>query len=275
MTACPISGSLWSSRSWRSVLKRMSQDTNSLSAVLRQAYDGDTLRTMARNAPLRATGSHISLLAHITERELLTHLTETESVNGFANRFLYLLVRRSKELPNPSPVPAQAVQPLVNDLTAAVAFARAPRILDRDPIAAGHWEAIYSALSAERPDLYGAITARAEVHVLRLSVLYALLDRSPLIQTEHLKAALALWTYADTSARILFGSRTGIQVADTIESALRTSGPLTRTQIWNLFNRNRSKGDLDAALNILETRGRARRRIQETDGRAAEVWEAV
>ena len=45
--------------------------------------------------------------------------------------------------------------------------------------------------------LYGAVTSRAEAQVVRLSLIYALLDCSPVIRQEHLLAALALWEYCE------------------------------------------------------------------------------
>jgi Primase C terminal 1 (PriCT-1) len=88
-----------------SVLRRMDRESNSLSAVLRQAWDDGNLGTLTKNSPLRATGAHVSLLAHVTRAELVVNLGATERVNGFGNRFLYALVRRSKELPDPAPIP--------------------------------------------------------------------------------------------------------------------------------------------------------------------------
>ena len=61
--------------------------------------DGDTLRVMTRHQPLKASGAHISVVAHITEEELGRELTDTDTLNGFANRFLWVVVRRSKRLP--------------------------------------------------------------------------------------------------------------------------------------------------------------------------------
>src|SRR5439155_10422917 len=79
-----------------SVLKRMNGEGNSLSAVLREAWDNGNLSTLTKNSPLRATGAHVSVIAHVTQPELLANLTEVERANGFANRFLFMLVRRSK-----------------------------------------------------------------------------------------------------------------------------------------------------------------------------------
>jgi hypothetical protein len=260
-----------------SVLKRMERESNSLSAVLRQAWDDGALRTLTKNSPLRATGAHVSLLAHITQPELVLNLAATEQVNGFANRFLYFLVARSKELPDPEALPGRVLDPLVAELRAVAAWVRTQgaQLIRRDATAASLWATIYSKLSAERPALLGAVTARAEAHVLRLSVLYAILDRSDTIRAVHLAAALAVWAYAEASAGIIFGERTGDVIADTIEAALRKRGPLTRSDIRDLFNRHQSDERIEAALSALEAQGRARRGKRETGGRPAEVWEAT
>jgi Protein of unknown function (DUF3987) len=70
-----------------------------LSAVLREAWDGNVLKNRTKAFPQVATGAHISVVGHITREELLRRLTDTEAANGFANRFLFALVRRSKRLP--------------------------------------------------------------------------------------------------------------------------------------------------------------------------------
>lgn len=81
-----------------STFKVAGRETNTLSPVIRQAWDTGTLRTLTRNNPLTAEGAHISIVGHITAEELKRHLTSTEAANGFGNRFIWMLVRRSKKL---------------------------------------------------------------------------------------------------------------------------------------------------------------------------------
>ena len=76
------------------VLKVMAREGNTLSPVLRSAWDYGNLRSMTKNSEARATGAHISIIGHITKDELRRLLTETEQANGFGNRFLWLAVRR-------------------------------------------------------------------------------------------------------------------------------------------------------------------------------------
>jgi hypothetical protein len=67
----------------------------------------------------------------------------------------------------------------------------------RTQAAEERWEAIYTTLAVEQPELLGAITARAEAQVLRLSCLYALLDKTDTVDVPHLEAAYALWRYCE------------------------------------------------------------------------------
>ena len=48
------------------VLKVTKRQDNTLSAILRNAWDGKTLETLSKTAPARATGAHISIIGHIT-----------------------------------------------------------------------------------------------------------------------------------------------------------------------------------------------------------------
>jgi Protein of unknown function (DUF3987) len=100
-------------------LKAMARDGNILSAIIRQAWDGDDLHPLTKDSPLRATAPHISILAHITPIELKKYLYETEYTNGFGNRFLWICTRRSKKLPNPQRVAEQIRVDLLSSLRRA------------------------------------------------------------------------------------------------------------------------------------------------------------
>jgi hypothetical protein len=86
------------------------------------------------------------------------------------------------------------------------------------------WSAAYPELSAERPGLVGAVIARAEAQVVRIALIFALLDRRDAIALEHLEAAMAVWAYCEASALRIFGDSLGDPVADDILRAIRQSG---------------------------------------------------
>jgi hypothetical protein len=134
------------------------------------------------------------------------------------------------------------------------------------------WGAVYSALSADRPGLVGALTARGEAHVMRLAALYALLDGQAEIDHVHLASALALWEFAEASTRLIFGDATGDPVADTIVRAVRTSGELTDTQLSDLFGRHISAARLGRAKAALVAAGLIHSEAIETDGRPRMTW---
>jgi hypothetical protein len=257
-----------------SALKVASRDGNTLSAVIRAAWDTGSLRTLTRHSPLSATGAHISIIGHITAEELTRYLDATETANGFANRFLWLCVRRSKSLPEGGSLPDGTFERFGNEIREALSFARRCGELRRDDAARDMWANVYDELSRGEAGLVGALLARSEAQVLRLSLLYALLDRSKAIRSDHLQAALALWDYAERSVRFLFGDSTGNPDADVILRALREKGSdgLTRTEISNLFARHASALRIERAVELLDKRGLAYSEEFRTGGRPAERW---
>lgn len=257
------------------VLKVMTRQGNTLSSVIRSAWDNGNLRSMTKNSEARATGAHISIVGHITKDELRRLLTETESANGFGNRFLWLAVRRSKCLPEGGNLDSENLNDLVLRLHTAIEFARNAGEVARDDRARELWAIAYPELSEGKPGLLGAITARAEAQVLRLSCIYALLDCSTKIKIEHHRAALALWNYCDRSARWIFGTSTGDKNADKILLALHRAGAvgMTRTEISErVFQRNISSDALSDALRVLRQSERAKSLKELTAGAPCERW---
>jgi hypothetical protein len=241
---------------------------------MRQAWDGDALQTMVRNNPLRASAAHIGVVGHITKDELLRYLTATELANGFFNRFLVLAVDRSKLLPLGSAIDDEHLAEIRDAVRLALRFAASHRPIRFDDAARERWVAAYGELSAGQPGLAGAATARAEAHVVRLSLIYALLDCSERICIEHLNAALAVWRYSSDSARWIFGDSLGDPTADEIWAAAkeRPAG-VTRTEVSDMFSRNKKRREIERALGVLEDAGRLRRETRQPDrGRSAEVW---
>jgi hypothetical protein len=226
-----------------SVLKVMRRETNTLSAIIRQAWDGARLQVLTRKDPIKATGAHISIVGHITKPELLRHLTETEGANGFANRFVWLMVRRSKELPFGGVWHTLNTGPMVELLRVVLEFGKNAGEIGWGETAKDLWRGVYGPLSEGKPGLFGAVVGRAEAQVVRLAALYAVMDESHTIEREHLSAALVVWDYAEASARYVFGDATGDPVADRIMEALRAAGKdgLTRTGIRDLFSATRAR----------------------------------
>jgi hypothetical protein len=158
----------------------------------------------------------------------------------------------------------------------AIRFARDVGEMKRTSEARSLWHEVYPALSDGSPGLFGSVISRAEAQVLRLSMLYALLDCSAEIRREHLAAALAVWRYAEDSCRYIFGDTLGDPIADEILRILR-AGPegVTRAEIHGYFGRNLAEAQMTRALKLLLENGLATFRREQTGGRPAERWFAA
>lgn len=261
-----------------STIKVMRRESNILSAVIRQAWDDGNLRTLTKNSPARSTGAHISILGHITQDELVRYLEDTETGNGFANRFLWVAVRRSKALPGGGDLSQDDIEEMGDELTAAIQRAKHIRLMERDARANELWYEIYEDLSEGGFGLMGAVTSRAEAQVMRLASVYAAIDGSSQITDAHLSAALGIWDYCEASALYVFGDSLGDPVADgvlqIIRSTDRESG-ISQSDISNALGRNVPASKLERALTQLQQAGKVIRESKSTGGRPATVWRAA
>jgi Protein of unknown function (DUF3987) len=257
------------------ILTAMSRPDNILSHILRNAWDSGTLNKKTRKDPIHIKGAHLSVVGHITKDELMQRLSDTDKANGVGNRFLWVAVRRWKLIPRP-PTSFDDGD-LVRRMVEAQTFAHTVGLMRRSGEYNRLWDAEYKNLSCERHGLSGALCNRAEAHVLRLSMIYALLDCSTIIKEVHLRAALEVWRYCEDSVKYIFGNALGDYAADTIYRAMCEKVSMTRTEIWDLFSRNPKVKDFDRPLDLLERTGRIRRVIHKTGkpGRPEEKWEVL
>lgn len=255
-----------------SVLRVMEREGNTLSAIIRQAWDNGRLATLVKHSQNRASGAHVGIIGHITSDELLRYLTRTESGNGFANRILWILVKRSKELPFGGSAHQLNWAPMVRSLTMSLETARATGQVEMDDGARELWASVYHDLTADRPGMLGAVTGRLDPQTLRIALIYALLDGVRTIRRHHLEAALAVVRYSLDSCRIIFGNAVGDPVADEILQALKDKPEgMTRTEIRDFFGRHQSD-KIGRALLLLQEKGLVRMEAEKTGGRSAERW---
>jgi uncharacterized protein DUF3987 len=265
-------------REFYQALAVMRREGNILSRVVRDAWDcKHVLATLTKHSPTRATDALISIIGHITIFELQQTLDQTSMANGYANRFLFACVRRSKLLPHGGGDAEQTAELLGAKTLHALDVARALGRVTMTEAATRRWEEIYAQLSKGAPGMLGTIIARAEAQTLRLALLYALLDGATQIDCVHLEAALALWSYCEASARLIFGDLIGDPIADGILRALRTAGSngMSRSEIHDLFCRNYPAHRLIEALAVLAAAGRIRSDHQPPGlrgGRPREMW---
>lgn len=256
------------------VLKVTKRQDNTLSAILRNAWDGKTLETLSKTAPARATGAHISIIGHITRDELQRNVDASEVANGFLNRFMHFAVRSSKTLPFGGEIDQVDFTTMTEQLRLALQFGQVTERVRFAPDAREIWPEHYTRLRQGHHGLWGDVTARAEAHVVRLALIYALLDCTDTIGAEHLHAALAIWEYSDRSARWCYGRSVGDPLADELWHAIshRPDG-MTRTDIRDHFSRNKRRHDIDNALTrLFQAEMVECRRGGAGNGPAVETW---
>jgi DNA replicative helicase MCM subunit Mcm2 (Cdc46/Mcm family) len=208
--------------------------------------------------------------------ELRSFLGRLELVNGFANRFLLVCTRRSKSLPEGGGLTEDEINHLAARLRTTLDAARKIGRVERDPEARELWAKMYVEMSADQPALFGAATSRAAAQVLRLSLIYALLDGSEIVRPQHLRAAREVWRYCENSARFVLGE--GLDpMADRLLVALRNADEdgLTGTEIRDLFGRHASIEDIKRPLAQLNAAGLVARVREKTAGRPVTRWIAT
>jgi hypothetical protein len=216
---------------WEAELARlfstMGREGSTVSTTLRDAWDGMPIgrAVVARKDSTIAYVHHIGMLAGITDMELRARLTKIETANGFGNRIIWLAVRRPQMVPFPQPIGDLISDDLAQRLQLAVEGAKrgGSHVWDRE--AARLWETFYRS-QPPRMGLHGSLIARAEAQVVRLALVYGLLDGCGReIGSEHLAAAIALWEYAVRSVSYVFGEGgTGEPNADSLLKMLRRPG---------------------------------------------------
>jgi hypothetical protein len=244
---------------YKSVLVRQRREGNTLGQILRDAWDCKTLRTLARrHNKLTATGPHIVVIGHVTPGEFRATLEDSDLSGGSVNRLLICLSRRSRLNPRLGNLPADVLTEAATKFSTAYNAARERGELKFTESFWGLWDGAYRELNRDRPDCRATdATARAVTQVLRLSLLYALFDGESVINDDHLDAALALWSYADHSARWVFSNHELERQHESVGGLAQFiieggADGRTRTEIsCDYFKRNKTAAEISTELTPL------------------------
>ncbi len=280
--------------------------TGTLSMQLRNAYDGRTLQITRKDRARSVTAghAHISVLGHITPSELIRQHARMRSAGGLESRFLYAYVTVTPR--EVSPFGAAGLPWDLTDRVRSALDRSRNAVLERtDPISrylclrrgvqpsttmpvaeevTGGWREVKARLPEVNTDL-GTMFGRAETHVIRLALTYALADGSPVVGMEHVDAALALWTYCARSAEVIFGIPVG-GLPPSIDPARRARAFVALHRAYpgwlaldtisgRVFGRNRTSDEVKAIMASLVAEGRAEQRQVPTKGRPRTEYRAA
>ncbi|MGW6917700.1 hypothetical protein ACWGB8_28305 [Kitasatospora sp. NPDC054939] len=239
-------------------MARGRREGSSLGGILRQAWNGEDLGVMNRDA-LHSTAPHIAVIGHISPRELRAKMQDAEMAGGTYNRFLPVFVHRNLLDPDGQGAPDQLIDNLATAWKTVLTDARRVGEVRLTPEAAQLWrEQVYPALCGDEADdgPLAEFTARAAPYAKRAAMVYALLDHTDRIAETHLRAAWALVRYARASAAHILGTAatasTGDPALDKLAAAVKTAGAagMTQSQVQVLFKRLNAtqRSDLTARL---------------------------
>jgi len=229
------------------VLQAMKRGGNSVSTVIRNGWDSDTLATMTKK-PITASNCHFSMLCDVT-REELAYLGKRENTNGFANRYLWCFSTMTRLLPLAKPIDLSLVEYELEQMKGAV---KLTQMLDsfemtRTPEADEYYCEIYRDLVYRPEGIWGSVTHRAATQIVRISMIFTILDRTTEIGLPQMIAAKAVWDYCDQSARWAFEGNAFGEHAQRILEQL-AGGEMTQTQLHDLFHRHPNKKVINQAL---------------------------
>src|SRR5262249_28029464 len=126
------------------LIAKMRREGNAVGSTIRNAWAGKTPRTRARTNPLTATGAPASRIGHITQLELEATLMDVNVFNGFGNRFLWVVGKRSKELPHGGDLRVADLEEVVAKVGKTILWADShERLIDFNTGARRLWERVY------------------------------------------------------------------------------------------------------------------------------------
>jgi len=184
----------------------MKREGNTLSSVLRQSWESANLSVATKQNDDKATGAHISIIGHATVREMLSTLRFSDIVGGFANRFLFFVVRRSKMLPIQTIPDSREMTQLAGRLLKSLQNARKVTQVTLSAKAVDQWVKTYHELDRDAQDddlTVAPFLSRAAPQILRMAMVLTLVDGEIEIGPDQLQAATQLWACARQSVEFM------------------------------------------------------------------------
>ena len=262
---------------YANVLTQDQRNGNTLSVVLRDAYDGKNLSNITLS-PRIASSPQISIIGHITPGEFTGHKSfNAQAVNGALNRNLIFFAHRGPHAPLPRAYSQEETEALSQWFADSVIRARNSTTSDDYLDKQAGQEVIMSdeaigvifegytpreAAQDAMPDMLANLISRHRVFVWRLSAIFALMDNTDTVRPEYVRQAYCWLDYSVDSIRYLL--KTAVQeakqekvvsLADKIYEfllAFNNGEGATSTDISRkLFSGNKKSSEIGQALQVL------------------------
>lgn len=250
------------------VLHQSKREGNTLSSAIREVWDGGDIKPATKSKTVGISNPHIGIHANITPAELNKMLSAGEMTNGFANRFLMVWAENVGFEPFPKPTPSRMIEELAEKTMDILHFAKGGYPNSHNGLemmlsqsARQRYAEAYPSL--RRPldnEFVASLVARRAPYALRLAMLFALTDKTRVIETCHLESALAWMDYALQTVKFVFSDKASDpRQAETRQNAakilaflrLRPEGSSIREIHHDCFQKHGSGEKIDSALRLL------------------------
>jgi hypothetical protein len=252
------------------IMVAASREGSTLSAQLRKAHDCRTLNNKSRNNRLTATNPHVLVTAHITPTELIELAEGLHFTNGFLNRFKFIYGQCLKYVMRPKPVPPEKKRELAARMGSIIGWAQNQDEFELTDDFYQAFEKVFHRLRNPTGDtLRQSLLARCDHKVKLLSMLFAIIDKTTLIKSKHLKSAMAWIDYSEASIDYVWSTELQQQLIaqnnefdDELLKVIRLKidendgNPIGKTPLSRHYNNNRkiTAKEINASLKRLQER---------------------
>jgi hypothetical protein len=203
----PFKSAVFIEQEFSKLLKVGNRDTNNVTEVLRAAWDLEILQSLSKTQPAKASNTFISLIGHITSDEFLKCISQVDRFNGFLNRFLFCHSYRDKIISNP--INFEVLASHLSSMTDLYCLKSFIDHSNQTEIKLSNeaqtwWDKFYNEYGSSPDGLYPEVKARTENHIIKIAMIYALLDKSYVIEVDHLKAGKAVVSYSNDTIDYIF-----------------------------------------------------------------------
>jgi hypothetical protein len=243
--------------------KASQQSLGNIIPALTELYDCPSLL----NPPIHqqnitpAREPFLSIMAGTTKEWLQKALTERDIYGGFANRWLYFCGPPKDAMPNPPKVNSDEFNLLVRHLNEVRLWAAGVpnEEITVSAEAAKLFENYYCEYyrRCQQPGLIPTLIVRIQDFIFKIALLYAADDRSIVIEDEHMKAAIEVGLYLESSVSEVFanfGESRGRQSETKVLDYLKSQGhAISYRDVYR--NLNLSGDELDSKIKPLISLG--------------------
>lgn len=248
------------------VLHQSKRDGNTLSAAMRDLYDGRSISPLIKKNKMGATDPHIAMWANITPSELVELVSERELSNGSFNRYITIFAERYCLVSMPEATPHNKVLEYSLKCLDVIEWAKGSypdykntRQAHLSDEAKQAYDRIYKFIEGRNNGNLSDILVRLSTNLLRMALTLAIVDKSLIIEVVHIEVAYEWSLFSDESVRYIFAAKNDLLQQRKIESNaakiinfLKSNKSATRTELSiNCFYKHLPASDIDSAINSL------------------------